>query len=202
MTLLEILLVLALIVIVFAVAVPTLTGSLSNQRLKKSAEVVRTAFSRARVKAMRNGRIQAFHCQLLGSKYATVPWYMAADAVEADDSLTADETATADPRWGLLNEQTAESLPDGIMFVAETEVVEERTEPIAGTAADAEVALDGYDMPWSPPILFYPDGTTSDARVVLRNERGWIVAIELRGLTGVARVGRPERQIEQFQQRR
>jgi Tfp pilus assembly protein FimT len=202
LTLLEILLVLALLVIVLAVAVPTLTGSLSNQRLKRSAETVRAAFSRARVKAMRSGQIQAFHCQLLGDKYATVPWYMTEDGLLADESLTSEETATVDPRWGLINEQTVQSLPDGIVFVTETEVVDERTQTVAGAAADVGVTLEGDDTPWSPPILFYPDGTTSDARVGLKSEDGWIVLVELRGLTGVARVGRPERQPDQFPQRR
>jgi Tfp pilus assembly protein FimT len=202
LTLLEILLVLALIVIVFAVAVPTLTGSLSHQRLKKSGEVVRAAFSRARVEAMRTGQIQAFHSQAWGNKYDVVSWSMAEDAIEADVPAAADVPATSAGGWGLMNAQTAETLPDGIVFVGQTEIVDERTETIAAEAVDTAATASRYDTPWSPPILFYPDGTTSDARVVLRNERGWIVAVELRGLTGVASVGRPEREPEQFRDRR
>jgi len=202
LTLLEILLVLALIVVVFAVAVPTLTGSLSNQRLKKSGEVVRAAFSRARVEAMRTGRIQAFHSQVGGNRYDVVPWYVAEDAVEADVPDADDVSATSAAGWGLIDEQAAETLPEGILFVHETEIADERTETIAAEAADTAAAARRYDTPWSPPVLFYPDGTTSDARVVLRNERGWIVAVELRGLTGVARVGRPEREPGKFRDRR
>jgi len=41
----------------------------------------------------------------------------------------------------------------------------------------------------STPILFYPDGTTSTARLLLRNEYDRSIELSLRGLTGVARVG-------------
>jgi hypothetical protein len=42
--------------------------------------------------------------------------------------------------------------------------------------------------PWSPPILFYPDGTTSDASLLLSNEDQVIVRVTLRGLTGVSSI--------------
>lgn len=202
MTLLEILLVLALIVVVFAVAVPTLTGSFSNQRLKQSGEVVRAAFSRARVEAMRSGRIQAFHSQIWGNKYGIVPWYMAEDAVDADLPADTDVTSAPHAGWALINEQMAETLPDGVMFVSQVEIVDDRTEAIAAEAAEATARTSRFGTAWSPPILFYPDGTTSDARVVLRNERGWMVTVELRGLTGVASVARPEREPERFRETR
>ena len=37
------------------------------------------------------------------------------------------------------------------------------------------------------PILFYPDGTSATARIVLGNSRNHFVVVELRGLTGIAR---------------
>ena len=39
---------------------------------------------------------------------------------------------------------------------------------------------------WSPPILFNPDGTTSDASLVLQNDKGQTIRVTLRGLTGIA----------------
>jgi len=41
---------------------------------------------------------------------------------------------------------------------------------------------------WSQPILFYPDGTTSDARLTVANEQGRYIDVTLRGLTGVVKV--------------
>ena len=34
-------------------------------------------------------------------------------------------------------------------------------------------------------ILFYPDGTAQDARILVQDERGRTMAVELRGLTGM-----------------
>ena len=42
---------------------------------------------------------------------------------------------------------------------------------------------------WSRPILFYPDGTTSDATVVVANADKETVRVTLRGLTGISRAG-------------
>ena len=44
----------------------------------------------------------------------------------------------------------------------------------------------------APPenvVYFYPDGTTSSARVTLANDRSMFVDVRLRGLTGIAVVG-------------
>jgi hypothetical protein len=41
---------------------------------------------------------------------------------------------------------------------------------------------------WSSPVLFHPDGTTSDATVVLANDAGQTVRVTLRGLTGSSNV--------------
>jgi hypothetical protein len=40
---------------------------------------------------------------------------------------------------------------------------------------------------WSPPIVFYPDGTASDATVLLANPSGLTLRVTLRGLTGISR---------------
>ena len=53
------------------------------------------------------------------------------------------------------------------------------------------VAVEG----WSPPVLFYPDGTASDASVLLSNERGLTLRVTLRGLTGIARPGEIGREV-------
>jgi len=43
-------------------------------------------------------------------------------------------------------------------------------------------------MIWSSPIFFYPDGTTSTAAVLLKNEMGRCTEVRLRGLTCTATV--------------
>jgi Tfp pilus assembly protein FimT len=41
---------------------------------------------------------------------------------------------------------------------------------------------------WSEPIFFYPDGTTSNAQLLLKNKQGRMVELFLRGLTGIVTV--------------
>ena len=38
------------------------------------------------------------------------------------------------------------------------------------------------------PIYFYPDGTTSDAELILMNDQNVFIMITLRSLTGIAKV--------------
>ena len=41
---------------------------------------------------------------------------------------------------------------------------------------------------WSAPIFFYPDGSTSTAAILLKNQSGRCVEVRLRGLTGTSSV--------------
>ena len=64
-----------------------------------------------------------------------------------------------------------------------------RGRPIESSAmmAEAQGSLNQLDPSWSSPIFFYPDGTTSTARLLLSNQYQDWIAVRLRGLTGVAR---------------
>jgi hypothetical protein len=55
---------------------------------------------------------------------------------------------------------------------------------IAQEAGQQQTAL----TQWSQPLLFYPDGTSSQAKVTVANERGQAVQVTLRKLTGLATV--------------
>ena len=41
---------------------------------------------------------------------------------------------------------------------------------------------------WSEPIYFFPDGTTTTVRLLLRNEHEFYIILDLRGLTGITTV--------------
>lgn len=172
-TLLEIMLVLLILVLVTALAVPTLSGALDGFRLKKSTDIVRAAWARTRNDAMETGRIYVFRYEINGSRYWSEPWF-AADDTTADP----DEFQSVAPSPGRF-------LPDTITFA------DGQTQ---STARSIEVE---DDVPNSPslnekslgrPIIFYPDGTTSTARLFLKNDSDGMIAIDLRGLTGIASV--------------
>jgi hypothetical protein len=94
------------------------------------------------------------------------------------------QTGTASQRQQLADQrrqgETEEDLlPRGISFSANITAVDDR-------AAEALSAGDSGST--IRPILFYPDGTSQDARVVLQNEKQQFVEVQLRGMTGLSSV--------------
>jgi len=177
-------LVLAVLVAVGAMVLPALHGPLEDQRLLKSADLIRAQWTKARVTAMKNGRMYVFRYVTATDEYAIEPWSGEADATEASQEALSMETlplpqATTEKRHML--GVAGQRLPDGVQFfMGETQADNRLAQTAADTAAPAaENAVS--------PIVFYPDGSTSDARLVLTNER-FFVELTLRGLTGMVRV--------------
>ena len=77
-----------------------------------------------------------------------------------------------------------QELPERVSFFG-SEVDDDRALYLLQSSVTAQGAPSG-DL--STPIFFYPDGTTSNARLVVANERGRYILLTLRGLTGVVRV--------------
>lgn len=172
-TLLELILVLALIVVIFALATPALRAPLAAVRLEKAGDQMRTEMARARVHAMKTGRTLGLEYQPAMGSYRMVDW--SSPSVTAI-ALAADSGAMP-KRW-----QEVCQLPDGIHFASST-VTDNRSAHAWIDPSSAARQGPG----WSQPILFFPDGTTSDATLVLQDARGDRLQVALRGLTGVAR---------------
>ncbi len=171
-TLLEVLLVLALLVVISTTAWPALEPSLTSYQLRKSAEQVRVAWNRARIESLSSGQTIRFRFvpgdRTYSVERAVEPQYLAGGAVATD-----------------ANPAIEYRLPERITFL-DVEI-----EDCAGVPLAAPAALGSAGFDWSDPIEFYPDGTTSTARLRLANDRGQAVELALRGLTGVAVVGEP-----------
>jgi len=109
------------------------------------------------------------------------------------DLVTADGTATI------------VELPSSVIFADVIVIAEERAAFYLGLTVPGEVEVDenaaGTEAVmlnemrlgetasadgtiWSAPVFFYPDGTTSTAAVLIRNELGRYTEVRLRGLTG------------------
>jgi prepilin-type N-terminal cleavage/methylation domain-containing protein len=184
-TLVEVLLVLALLVVLASIAWPALQRPLSGQRLRKSADAVRVVWARSRVKAMSTGQTLVFRYSVEGDRYSLQ--YHAGPEFSSDTLSEESETfpSGADPSAFVFGHEA--KLPEGVVFMlgetaedtrATSLVLEEAPMAEAGTA-------------WSEPILFYPDGTSSTVRLVLRNEFDRAIELSLRGLTGVVTMGEP-----------
>jgi hypothetical protein len=55
--------------------------------------------------------------------------------------------------------------------------------------AESQLPSDSSSSDAAPPVLFYPDGSASEAVVTISDKTGRSIPVSLRGLTGVARMG-------------
>ena len=100
-------------------------------------------------------------------------------------------------------------LPESVIFADAIAVAEERSAFYLGLTAPGEGQADNIEIyqveaimtgetrlgetpggdgkAWSVPIFFYPDGSTSTAAVLLKNENGRCIEVRLRGLTGTGK---------------
>lgn len=189
-TLLELLIVLALIVILAGLSLPAFTGTIRSQRLRSAAESVRTEWMRAHIQAMKTGRIHVYRFQDGDRRFEIVPWVAPDDALESSATAGAPSmpiamaTASGTAAGGVELEE-GPGLPEGVIFVGG----EAQSDSRALSVEEAMSGSVGSDGQWGPPILFYPDGSASDAYVIVANDFQQAVRIELRGLTGLATVG-------------
>jgi prepilin-type N-terminal cleavage/methylation domain-containing protein len=193
-TLLELLIVLALLVAIAAIATPAIVYFSQTQQLRQSGELIRAAWARARVQAMKSGRVHVFRYEPEGHRFSVDYWMAADDVLEAgDDSALRDAAPDAGdleaPEPEFAFDDSSPTLADGVRFVAAQVQADAR-----GAQAEAEAELSetpSESLPqatMSPPVLFYSDGTTSPAEIVLVNRRNHAIRVSLRGLTGVVNV--------------
>jgi prepilin-type N-terminal cleavage/methylation domain-containing protein len=161
-TLIELLLVLVILVVVASAAAPILHRSFAGQRLKKSGDMIRGELGRARTRAIETGQVYAFYLAPGGNSYQIAPYSYSPSAAS-----TLGNTYTI----GEVNQ-----LPDGIMFLGQS------MDPQSTSGAPAA------DRNSMRPILFYPDGTSQHAEILLADDKGSALTIELRGLTGMSKL--------------
>jgi prepilin-type N-terminal cleavage/methylation domain-containing protein len=180
-TLVEIMLVLVLLVVIASLTMPIFEGGFASVRLKRSTDQVLAAWSEARAQAIDSGQVYQFRFQPETGTYRSERWY-------PEDVQPALEETTEVP------EDVA--LPEQIVFV-EGDV--EDFDPMVGEIVTP--MAQGGTNGWSSPILFFPDGSTSTASVLLRNDRQVFQRATLRALTGVGRASEllTEEQAERLQ---
>jgi prepilin-type N-terminal cleavage/methylation domain-containing protein len=183
-SLLEVLLTLAVLVVLGSLAWPSLHKSFQNQALLKAADRVRLEWTSARVWAMTTGQVVAFRFQPEGGQYTVVPW-ADLEPPAGTSGLTAvssGEVAAA----AMIPLSASGTLPENIRFVGDG-VLRQASARDEGFDS-LEGALSGEGQMWSTPLFFYPDGRTSTGQVTLANDLGRSIVVELRGLTGTAKV--------------
>ncbi|HEY1381191.1 MAG TPA: GspH/FimT family pseudopilin [Gemmataceae bacterium] len=165
-TLLEVLLVVAVIVILAAMAYPSIEAMYGDVRLSAAADQVRARWADARTKAIEEGRPYRFATQPDG-QFRIAP--DAADFWSGGGGSGASESNDADTPPLVVEE----SLPKGIGFSDETNN--------SGDNSDGG--------PWTTVLKFLPDGTASaDKTITLQAEGYRSVQLRVRALTGAVTV--------------
>ncbi len=175
LTLFEILLVVAIIILVAAVSVPTLQRSFLGQRVQSAAERVRAECGKARAAAIRTGEVYAFYYAPDASHFAVAPFKDAAKYVNPDQGISEEAERFSDL------DLSKNLLPREVVFIEGNVVQETRTQ--------LQKEIDDGEVRGMIPILFYPDGQCQTADIFVANrETGDIKKIKLRGLTGTTTI--------------
>jgi prepilin-type N-terminal cleavage/methylation domain-containing protein len=179
-TLVEMLLVLALMIVLLGIAYPSLAKFRLEQQLKQGAELVRLQMKQARLRAMESGLEYQFRYEPGGRQFIVVP----ADysAIQAQQ---------------MANQQSGNGKPQSMYW--KTHGKFEAKVNFSKTSFDPGVApqplpkefLSGFDRPddlsriaWAAPLIFHTDGSARDFAVEIEDEKGAYLTLSVRGITG------------------
>jgi prepilin-type N-terminal cleavage/methylation domain-containing protein len=176
-TLLEVTLVLALMVILGAIAYPSLEAMSAGVKVEGAADSVRAAWSEAQAHAVNEGRPYRFAVVPGKGNYRIAP-----DSDSFWSGGTPPTSGADDP--AIAHEG---SLPKGIVFTTDGSAAPSNNE-------DTVLSADGVSPgQWVPTAVFLPDGTAQDD-VNIKLELAGVqpMVVHLRALTGVISVERGE----------
>jgi prepilin-type N-terminal cleavage/methylation domain-containing protein len=190
-TLLELILVLTVIVVAGSIAILSISGLLESRRVRRAGELVRNTLAQARLEAMREGRTHTFRCHYGTDEFAVEPYVEPTDLTEAADQIGRGAAAVQSGGMASAAVTSADAmlpteikrLPEGTTFAASQSQSQSRT--MQGQMAMTATAE------WSQPIMFFADGTTSTAEVVVTNASDFRIGVRLRGITGDAMMVQP-----------
>ena len=229
-TFVEVILVLVILILIASLAIPAMRGTLAQQQLKYSANLIRGEWREAQVRAMEEGQIFCMRAKIGGSTIIisrVLDAHFTAGLSSRQTSRRFDANHQLDPfeKGGFTgdaydfilrdpesaikdNNTIIIELPDTVVVADVIVVVEERAAFYLGLTAPGETTskmdgseeyyeieaimtgeirlgeTPGKDGMWSSPIFFYPDGSTTTAAMLLKNEAGRCIEIRLRGFTG------------------
>jgi hypothetical protein len=129
---------------------------------------------------MQAGESYAFRFQPKGGHYQiALLSALTTTGTPATDSAPVEPTSGDDYADSDILRLSRDALPEGVIFDS-------------AQLGDDTQASQTNNSDWSAPILFYPDGATSDAVVTLANSHGAHLRVTLRGLTGISRTAEVE----------
>jgi len=193
MTLLEILLALGVVAILATLAWPSVMRLHGEQKLLDSAEKVRALVATARVHAIESGLAYQFRYEIGGNHFLVVPFEKEFEGVDS-------RTKQAGTAEGLGRfSKAGGNLPEGVKFPKLNNSTSASTTGAGQQlTSDALSGLPGADrlsgLSWSGPIVFQPDGSSTDTEFSVVDLRSQRITLRVRGITGAVAVGRLQRE--------
>jgi prepilin-type N-terminal cleavage/methylation domain-containing protein len=181
-TLVEMLVVLALLALMAAAAWPSLRAPWGKTQVEDAGNQARIALARARVKAIESGVAWRFRYRPGSGRFEYEPVPQGVDPRQVATNAT---DATGNEGEDAAGDRVEGELPHGVRFG-----VPNASDSPSATLKDMQ---GDNDAEWSAPILLYPNGRATSARFRLVGAKDMFVDVTLRGLTGVAKVGKPQR---------
>ncbi len=199
-SLLELLIVMAVLAAVAGLVLPSMRGPLDKSRLTGAAKELQASLAKARSLAIRESSQVFFRYEISGDRYvierAPVPINAMVTVLEDPSGATmtpaglSTESAEAPTQPiddtaanGLISLTLREGrLPTGVTFVL----------PVASGSVTSEPSTTSRRR-WSDPIRFQPSGRTQDVTIRVAGQRDFVVDITLRGLTATASYAAPMR---------
>ena len=175
LTLFEILLVLVLLVVIGSLAKPIFDGAYASVRLRRAGDQVLAAWSELRLQAIQTGEAHQFVFQPESGKYRLEPW----QGFSADPTTDLAVEENVEPGQWLPHEA---ELPEEVLFFEGDQLFTE-----SGVDAEVQTLVEGIGSAWAEPILFFPDGSSSSASLVIKNQNDLVLRLTLRDLTGLGR---------------
>lgn len=161
-TLFELVLVMAVLVLITAIAVPSIDAMYGRAKITAAADAIRGAWARARAHAINDGRPYRF-----GIVPGTGSYRIAPDGAEFwGGGQSSGGSGPAQPL--VVNND----VPKGVLL---------NSPPAGGGGSPASADASGY----VPVVIFLPDGTArDDVKMVIGTGRGRSLVLKLRSLTG------------------
>lgn len=185
-TLMEMVLVLAIMGIIFAVSFPSITNYYRGIRARAGVDTVRTAWMMARLRAMEEGRAYRF---------AILPGESAFRVAPDDSRFWAGGEAPAAEEGQAPPLVMANNLPSGVVFTSAEEGVSPYDLLTGKEETQATSAMEVSADQFVTVVVFLPDGTADqDVSIIFRQAGGPPLLLNLRGLTCTTTVDRPSQE--------
>jgi prepilin-type N-terminal cleavage/methylation domain-containing protein len=175
-TLMEIMLVMAIMVIIVGIGYPSIEALSAGVKVEGASDAVRGAWAEAQARAVNEGRPYRFAVVPGKGNYRVAP--------DSSDYWGGGTPAADDPDNPPL--VLEKSLPKGMVFTLDGAA------PAADPRGETALPDDGVDPgQWSSTAVFLPDGTAQDdVDITLQLEGVQPITVHLRALTGVVTVQR------------